>query len=84
MKTSNRPIWGFPAELSYLALFSLLVVLGAAFRIWYETDRRVDRRRLGYRRRDYRGHRTNRFSGGDVYGRHSGDIGGHYDTCGTI
>ena len=41
MKTSNRPIWGFPAELSYLALFSLLVVLGAAFRIWYETDRRV-------------------------------------------
>ena len=41
MKANNRPIWGFPAELSYLALFSLLVVLGAAFRIWYETDRRV-------------------------------------------
>ena len=41
MKTNNRPIWGFPAELSYLALFSLLVVSGVAFRIWYETDRRV-------------------------------------------
>lgn len=41
MKTDNRPIWGFPAELSYLALFSLLVVSGVAFRIWYETDRRV-------------------------------------------
>ena len=41
MKANNRPIWGFPAELSYLALFSLLVVLGTAFRIWYETDRRV-------------------------------------------
>ena len=41
MKTHNRPIWGFPAELSYLALFSLLVVSGVAFRIWYETDRRV-------------------------------------------
>ena len=41
MKTNNRPIWGFPAELSYLALFSLLVVSGVVFRIWYETDRRV-------------------------------------------
>ena len=41
MKTNNRPIWGFPAELSYLALFSLLVVSGVAFRIWYEADRRV-------------------------------------------
>ena len=42
MKTNNRPIWGFPAELSYLAVFSLLVVSGVAFRIWYETDRRTN------------------------------------------
>ena len=41
MRTNNRPIWGFPAELSYLALFSLLVVSGVVFRIWYEADRRV-------------------------------------------
>ena len=42
MKTNNRPIWGFPAELSYLALFGLLVVSGVVFRIWYETDRRTN------------------------------------------
>ena len=42
MKTNNRPIWSLPAELSYLLLFSLLVVSGVAFRIWYETDRRTN------------------------------------------
>ena len=42
MKTHNRPIWSLPAELSYLFLFSLLVVSGVAFRIWYETDRRTN------------------------------------------
>ena len=41
MKNNNRPIWGFPPELPYLLLFSLLVVSGVAFRIWYETDRRT-------------------------------------------
>ena len=42
MKTDNRPIWGFPAELSYLLLFGLLVVSGVAFRIWYETSSRTN------------------------------------------
>ena len=42
MKTNNRPIWGFPPELPYLLLFSLLVVSGVAFRIWYEIDRRTN------------------------------------------
>ena len=41
MRNNNRPIWGFPPELPYLLLFSLLVVSGVAFRIWYETDRRT-------------------------------------------
>ena len=42
VRTDNRPIWSLPAELSYLFLFSLLVVSGVAFRIWYETDRRTN------------------------------------------
>ena len=42
MRPNNRPIWSLPAELSYLLLFSLLVVSGVAFRIWYEIDRRTN------------------------------------------
>ena len=42
MRNNNRTIWGFPPELPYLLLFSLLVVSGVAFRIWYETDRRTN------------------------------------------
>ena len=42
VRTDNRPIWSLPAELSYLFLFSLLVVSGVTFRIWYETDRRTN------------------------------------------
>ena len=42
VRADNRPIWSLPAELSYLFLFSLLVVSGVAFRIWYETDRRTN------------------------------------------
>lgn len=42
VRTDNRPLWSLPAELSYLFLFSLLVVSGVAFRIWYETDRRTN------------------------------------------
>ena len=36
MKTGGRAIWSVPAELPYIALFGLLVVLGIAWTIWRE------------------------------------------------
>ena len=36
MKTGGRAIWSVPAELPYIALFGLLVVLGIAWTVWRE------------------------------------------------
>ena len=36
MKTGGRAIWSVPAELPYIALFGLLVVLGIAWKVWRE------------------------------------------------
>ena len=42
MKTGGRAIWSVPAELPYIALFGLLVVLGIAWKVWYEVVWRTD------------------------------------------
>ena len=42
MKTGGRAIWSVPAELPYIALFGLLVVLGIAWTIWREVVWRTD------------------------------------------
>ena len=42
MKTGGRAIWSVPAELPYVALFGLLVVLGIAWKVWYEVVWRTD------------------------------------------
>ena len=36
MKSGGRAIWSVPAELPYIALFGLLVVLGIAWKVWRE------------------------------------------------
>ena len=36
MKPGGRAIWSVPAELPYIALFGLLVVLGIAWTVWRE------------------------------------------------
>ena len=42
MKTGGRAIWSVPAELPYIALFGLLVVLGIAWKVWREVVLRTD------------------------------------------
>lgn len=42
MKTGGRAIWSVPAELPYIVLFGLLVVLGIAWKIWSEVAWRTD------------------------------------------
>ena len=42
MKTGGRAIWSVPAELPYIALFGLLVVLGIAWKVWREVGWRTD------------------------------------------
>ena len=42
MKTGGRAIWSVPAELPYIALFGLLVVLGIAWKVWREVVWRTD------------------------------------------
>ena len=42
MKTGGRAIWSVPAELPYIALFGLLVVLGIAWTVWREVVWRTD------------------------------------------